>query len=85
MAYLESLPKERADSVCRRARVYGLWRLSELKNLSELTNIVTRRLDIADLPDGVDAPAPQLDGSPRFARAIGELYLRHAEVNHGWQ
>ena len=79
MAYLESLPKERADSVGRRARVYGLWRLSVLKN------IVTRRLDIADLPDGVDAPAPQLDGSPRFARAIGELYLRHAEVNHGWQ
>ncbi len=79
VAYLETLPKERADSVCRRARVYGLWRLSELKN------IVTRRLDIADLPDGVDAPAPQLDGSPRFERAIGELYLRHAEVNHGWQ
>ncbi len=79
VVYLEGLPKERAEGVCRRARAYGLGRPTELKN------IVERRLDLSTLPDGVDAPAPNMSGSPRFARAIGELYLRHAEVQNGWQ
>jgi hypothetical protein len=79
IVYLESLPKDRAATVCRRASAYGLGRLSELKN------VVERCLDLAPLPEGVDAPAPGLVGSPRFARAIGELYLSRAGVQHGWQ
>lgn len=79
IVYLESLPKDRAATVCRRASAYGLGRLSELKN------VVERCLDLAPLPEGIDAPAPGLVGSPRFARAIGELYLSRAEVQHGWQ
>jgi transposase len=76
--FLEDLPTGRADGVCRRARAYGLRRLSELKH------VVAARLDLADLPDPVDAPAPGLDGSPKYARAIGELFLRHQGVTHGW-
>jgi hypothetical protein len=45
---------------------------------------VAARLDLADLPDPVDAPAPGLDGCPKYARAIGERFLRHQGVTHGW-
>jgi transposase len=76
--FLEDLPSGRADSVCRRARAYGLTRLAELRN------VVGRRLDLADLPDEVAAPAPGMAGSPQYARAIGEMFLRHQGVQHGW-
>ena len=52
---------------------------------SELKNVVEGRLDLAPLPEGVDARAPGMVGSPRFARAIDELYLCRSEVQHGWQ
>jgi hypothetical protein len=52
---------------------------------SELKNVVEGRLDLAPLPEGVDARAPGMVGSPRFARAIDELYLCRSEVQHGSQ
>jgi transposase len=76
--FLEGLPDGRADSVCRRARAYGLTRVSELKN------VVNRCLDLIDLPDASTPPAPGLPATPKFARAIGEMFLRHQEARHGW-
>ena len=64
IVYLESLPKDRAATVCRRASAYGLGRLSELKN------VVERCLDLAPPPEGLHAPAPWPPGSPRLARAL---------------
>lgn len=77
--FLETLPPERAERVCARARAFGMTRLAELRN------VVARGLDQRDLPHPEVAPAPGLPSTPRYARAIGELFLRHAEVNRGWQ
>jgi hypothetical protein len=76
---LECLPTERAERVCRRARADGLVKPTDLKNTVE------RRLALSALRNGVAAPAPHTPGLPPFARAIGELSLRHAEVQKDWQ
>lgn len=76
--FLEDLPAGRADSVCRRARAFGMSRLHELKN------VVARGLDRLDLPDADVPPAPAIGVTPQYARAVSELFLRHQEANRGW-
>jgi transposase len=75
--FLEDLPEGRAQRVCLRAREFGISRVGGLKS------IVQRGLDLAELPSV--PPAPGVETNPRFARAIGELYLRHQEAHHEWQ
>lgn len=72
--YLESLPKERAEAVCRRALAYGVNRLADLKS------IVLNCLDQKEEAAEATPPATV----PKYARCIHELTLGHQGDPHDW-
>ncbi len=62
--WLEGLPVERAEAVCRRAREYGIRKLGSMKNVAKLG--LDRRTSVATPPEGGDPTA--------YARSISDLF-----------
>lgn len=62
--WLEELPPERAEAVCRRSREYGIRKLGAMKNIARLG--LDRRNDVASPPEGAD---PTL-----YVRSVTELF-----------
>jgi len=66
--WLEGLPAERAEAVCRRANEYGIRKLGSMKKVAKLG--LDRRTAVATPPEGGD---PTL-----YARSISDLFAAHA-------
>lgn len=72
--YLEGLPKEKAEAVCRRALAYGANRVAELKNI--VLNGLDRQVDLPET-------SPPLR-VPKYARRISELTQGLPGGVHDW-
>jgi hypothetical protein len=71
---LEKYPTERANAACRRARHFGSYEYSAIKN------ILNRALDLEPLPEALTEPVVSNE-MPRFARPASTWRL-HTEVSH---
>jgi transposase len=72
VTHLEKFPVERAVAACTRARHFGSYRYTTIKN------ILHRGLDLVPF---TPKPTSGVLVAPRFARTISELFHRH-EVTH---
>ena len=74
MIWLETLPEGRADSVCRRAREFGIRKLAEIKSIA--------RLGLDRQPDAPSATP--LPGAMTYGRSLEHLFQNRMGVNDAW-